>query len=108
MAAITIDDAAKFVCMLTFNLSPGDVPSVMDTVRRAVEQLSPKEKGFIGAVVMVNEEKRQLLVFSIWESGHDWSVAQYDQEVGRAVSEVVETAKSYEIQTYETVSVVRA
>ncbi len=53
-------------------------------------------------------EKAELLVVSVWESQHQWSEAQYDQEIGRVVSDIVETAKSYAIHTYETVSVVRA
>ena len=57
---------------------------------------------------MVNADKSHLLVVSVWESEHAWGAAQYDQEIGRVVSDAVEAAKSYEIQTYETVTVVRA
>ena len=76
-------------------------------VRQAVELRVPNTKGFIGCMVMLNGEKPQLSVVSIWESGHAWSAAQYDQEIGRVVTDVVETAQAYEIQTYETVTVVR-
>jgi heme-degrading monooxygenase HmoA len=76
-------------------------------VQNVVEQRGANQKGFIGSVVMLNGEKTQLLVVSVWESGHAWSAAQYDQGIGRVVSDVVETAKSYDIQTYETVKIVR-
>ena len=102
MAAITIDETARFV------LGLGDVSAMVREVKHAVERLAPNKTGFIGSVVMMNGEKPQLLVVSVWESGHAWGAAQYDQEIGRVLSDVVETAKSYEIQTYETVSVVRA
>ncbi len=108
MAAITIDETARFVSVISFDLGLGDVSAVRREIQHAVEQRVPNKKGFFGSVVMVNGEKSQLLVVSVWESGHAWSEAQYDQEIGRVVSDVVETAHSYEIRTYETVSIVRA
>ena len=108
MASITIDDTARFVSVLSFSLGPGDVSGMTREVRHAVEGRVPNEPGFIGCVVMVNAETAQLLVVSVWESRHAWSAAQYDREIGQVVSDVVETAKSYEIQTYETLTVVRA
>ncbi len=108
MAAITIDDTARFVSVLSFNFASGDVPVMTRKVRVAVEQLAANKQGFIGCVVMSNGENPQLLVVSVWESGHAWSAAQYDQDIGRVVSDVVETATSYEIQTYDSVTVVRA
>ncbi len=108
MAAITIDEKARFVSVISFNAGLVYVSAMERQLKHAVERLAPNKKGFIGSVVMANKEKSQLLVVSVWESGHAWSAAQYDQEIGRVVSDVVETAKSYEIQTYETVAVVRA
>lgn len=108
MAAITIDDTARFVSLLSFELGSENVDTMVSEVRHAVEQQAPSKKGFIGSVVMLNKEKTLLLIVSVWESGHEWSEAQYDQGIGRVVSDIVETAKAYEIQTYETVSVVRA
>ena len=108
MAAITIDENARFVSILSFDLGSHDVPSMAREVERAIERRGPSEKGFIGSVVLLNGDEPPWLVVSIWESGHAWSAAQYDQEIGRVVSDVVEAAKSYEIRTYETLTVVRA
>ena len=108
MASITIDDTARFVSVLSFNQGSADVALLAREVQRAVEQRGPKEDGFIGSMVMINAEEPQLLVISVWESRNAWSAAQYDPEIGRTVTEVVEAAKSYEIQTYETVTIVRA
>lgn len=57
--------------------------------------------------VMVNAEEARLLVVSVWQSAHEWSGAEYDQEIGKAVAETVEASTSYDIETYETVTVVR-
>lgn len=108
MASITIDDTARFVSVLSFNQGAADVSVLAREVQRAIEQRGPKEDGFIGSMVMINEEAPQLLVISVWKSKHAWSAAQYDPEIGRVVSEVVEAARSFEIQTYETVTIVRA
>jgi hypothetical protein len=105
--AITIDDTARFVSVLSFNLGSSDVPAITRELQHAVEQRGPNQKGFIGSIVMMNGENTELLAVSVWESGHAWSAAQYDQEIGRVVSDVVETAKSYEIRTYETIQIVR-
>lgn len=108
MTAITIDDKARFLSVLSLNVDPHDASTVSREAQRAVEQGAPSDKGFLGAVVMANTEGSQLLVISLWESAHAWGAAQYDNAIGKAVGEVVETAKSYNIQTYETVTIVRA
>jgi len=108
MPAITIDATARFVSTLSFDLGSGDVSEISREVQHAVEEQVPKVEGFIGCVVMVDTQKTHLLVVSVWESAHACGAAQYDQGIGRVVSDVVEAAKSYEIRTYETVTVVRA
>jgi heme-degrading monooxygenase HmoA len=108
MSAFTIDDKARFVSVLSFTLGSGDVSKATRELRNAIDQRVPTQAGFIGSVVMLNAEERRLLVVSIWESEHAWSEAQYDQEIGRTLTDVIEAAGSYEIETYETATVVRA
>ena len=108
MAAITIDDATRFVSVLSFKLQAGDLHATSREVQKTVKERVPKIPGCIGSVVMVNEGQSQLLVVSLWDSAHAWSAAQYDREIGQVVSDAVQIAMSYEIQTYESVAVVRA
>ena len=108
MAAITIDETARFVSMVALDLGKTDASAAAREVRYAIEERGSSEKGFLGSVVMADRERSRLLVVSLWESDHAWSAAQYDREIGRAVSDAVETASSYDIQTYETLTVVRA
>jgi heme-degrading monooxygenase HmoA len=108
MAAITIDDTARFASVVSFNLGLGDISKMSREVQLAIRDRVPNQKGFIGSVVMENRKESQLLVVSIWESVDAWSATQYDRDVGQVVSDAVEMAKSYEIQTFETISVVRA
>ena len=107
MDAITIDDAAKYVSVLSFHAESEHLQQISHEVQRTVERRAPKKDGFIGCIVMRNAEAKRLLVMSAWENQDAWSKAQYDQEIGRAVADAVEKAKSYEIEIYETVTVVR-
>ena len=108
MPAITIDDNARFVSVLSFKFKAGDVSAIARELRRTAQQRGPSSKGFIGCVVMLNKEDALLSVVSLWESAHAWGAAQYDKEIGEAFADVVEAATSYDIQTYETITVVRA
>jgi heme-degrading monooxygenase HmoA len=103
-----IDVKAKFVAVVIFQVNPGDLPGMAREVQRTVDRKLPTLNGFIGSVVMSNEEKTQLLVVSLWESRDAWSLAQWDQEIGRTVTDEVETAKSFEVRTYEPITIVRA
>src|SRR5262249_47285340 len=85
-AAITIDETARFVSLVSFELGSGDVSPASHEVQRAVERQVSSKQGFIGCIVMVNRDKPHLIVMSVWESGDAWSAAQYDQEIGRVVS----------------------
>jgi heme-degrading monooxygenase HmoA len=108
MAAITIDDTTRFVSVLSFTLDSTGASAVSREVQRTIEARGRDETGFIGSVVMMNAEKHRLSIVSIWESEHAWSAAQYDRQIGQAVSDAVEAAKSYDIETYDTLTVVRA
>ncbi len=104
---MTIDDTARFVSLLTFTLDPSDEPAVTRELQNAIERREPRQKGFIGSVVMLSADKRQLSVVSIWESDRAWSEAQFDREIGQVVGDAVEAAKSYEVRTYQTLKIVR-
>jgi hypothetical protein len=108
MTVITIDDTARFVSILSFTLDPGGASATASDIRHVVETRTPAHEGFLGSVVMLSNDKSQLIVVSLWVSVHAWSSAQYDHEIGRAISDAVVSAKSYEVKTYETVTLVRA
>lgn len=108
MASIRIDETARFVSILSLPLGPDQASETTREVQRIVELRVSKEEGFIGAVVIRGRERSELLVVSVWESAHAWSEAEYDRDIGQTVANIVETIKSYDVQTYETVTVVRA
>lgn len=99
---------AKFVTALIFQINPGDLPSMANELQRTVKRKIAALKGYIASIVMCNEDKTQLLLVSLWDSRDAWSLAQWDQEVGRTITDSVETAKSYELLTFEPITIVRA
>ena len=98
---------AKFVTVAVFRVDPGDLAGIANVVQLTVERKQPLMKGFIESVVMTNEEKTQLLVVGLWESRDAWAREQWDEDIGRVVSQVVKSAKSFEVRTYEPITMVR-
>lgn len=102
-----IDINAKFVTVLIFQCDPGNLPAIADEAQLTIERKAPMIGGHIETILMANEEKTQLLVVSLWESRHAWSAAQWDQDVGRMITDTVEATISFEVRTYEPITVVR-
>ena len=103
-----IELKAKFVSVTIFRLDPQDYPGVARELQIVVERKAPLMNGFIQSVIMANDEKTQLLLVTLWESKQAWGAAQWDQDIGRAMTDAVETAVAFELHTYEPVAVVRA
>ena len=102
-----IDVRTKFITVLVFRLDPGDLAGVAREVQLVAERKGPLIDGLIESVVMANDEKTQLVLVALWESKQAWGAAQWDQDVGRAVTDAVETASSFEVHMYEPIAVVR-
>jgi heme-degrading monooxygenase HmoA len=103
-----IDVKAKFVSVIVFRVKPGDLPGLAREMQLVVERKVPLLQGFDSTVLLASEDKTQLLVVSLWESRHAWSGAAWDEEIGRAMADAVETAQSFEVHNYEPITVVRA
>src|SRR5579862_4830864 len=103
-----IDVKAKFVAVNTYGIDPSDLSGMVREVRLIAERRAPLMSGFLESVIMANQEHTRLVIVSLWESQHAWSAAQWDQEVGRVVSDMAESAQSFDVHTYEPISVVRS
>ena len=102
-----IDVKANFVTVLIFQCDPSILPAIAHEAQLTIERKALSLAGHIETVLMANEEKTQLLLVSLWESRHAWSAAQWDQDVGRTITDTVEAASSFEIRSYEPITVVR-
>lgn len=103
-----IDVKTKFISVLFFRVEPSDLPGVAREASLVMQRKGGALRGFLEGVVMANEAKTELLLVSQWESRHAWSAAQWDQDVGRTMGDLVESAKSFELRTYEPITIVRS
>jgi heme-degrading monooxygenase HmoA len=103
-----IDVKTKFVVVNIFSADPQDLPGMARVVQLTAERTGPLQSGFIECIVMASEDRTQLLVVSLWDSKQSWSAAQWDQDIGRELGGVVESATSFDVRTYEPITVVRA
>jgi hypothetical protein len=101
-----IDVKAKFVSVLLFRIEPEDLPGFAREATLSLERKAPLHQGFVEGIIMMNEQKTEVLIVSQWESRHDWSAAQWDDDLGRTMSDLVQGASSFEIRSYEPISVV--
>lgn len=103
-----IDVRTKFVSVLVFTVNPDDLAGFAREATLAVQRRAPLFHGFVEGIVMANEDGTQMLIVSQWQSRGDWSAAQWDEELGRTLSDLVVGASSFDIHSYEPLTVVRA
>ena len=102
-------DATKvhFVSVLSFIIKPEDFPGLSREATLLAQRRGPTIHGLVEAIVLGNEEKTQLLMVSQWASRQSWSAAQWDEDIGRSLSDLVESAESFEVRSFEPVAIVR-
>jgi hypothetical protein len=103
-----IDVKTKFVSVLIFTIEPDDLPAFAREASLAVQRQAPMHQGFVECIVMANEPKTEVLIVTQWESRHDWSVAQWDEDVGRTITNWVESGKGFDVRSYQPIAIVRS
>jgi hypothetical protein len=103
-----IDVKTKFVSVLVFTIEPDDLPEFAHEATLAVQRKAPTRRGFVEGIVMANESKTEALIVTQWESKHDWIEAQWDEDIGRTVAVLVEGTKSFDVRSFEPITIVRA
>ncbi len=102
-----IDIKTKFVSVVAFNVDPQDFEALSRELAIFVQRKGPLIGGFIECIVLANELKTRLLAVGQWESRHAWSAAQWDEDVGRTITDLVKGATSFEIHSYEPIAIMR-
>ena len=102
-----IDMKTKFICVLVFDISPDDMPGAAREATLAVQRQDPVIPGFIEGIVMASEDKKQLLVVTQWDSKESWAGSRWNEDIERALSDIVESASTFQVRTYEPITVVR-
>lgn len=103
-----IDVNTKWVAVATFTISADQLSSFAREASMAVERSAPMLRGFLEGIVMTNDVHTQLFIISHWTSKEAWSEAQWDEQLARILTGLVEASKGFEFHAYEPITVVRA
>jgi heme-degrading monooxygenase HmoA len=103
-----IDMKTKFVAVLVFDISPDDMSGAAREATLVIQRREPLLHGFIEGIVMASEDRKQLLVVTQWESRESWAHSRWNEDVERALSDIIESATTFQVHTYEPITVVRA
>lgn len=103
-----IDDKANFIAALIFTIDPNDVNRFGEEAAQLVQRKGSAAPGFIESVVMADEGKTQVLIVTQWASRHAWASAHWEQEIGEGIVALVESAKSFDVRSYDPIAVVHA
>jgi hypothetical protein len=103
-----IEVRTKFVSVSIFTIEPEDLPVFAREASLTLERRGPLHRGFVESIIMASERKNEVLIVTQWESRHDWSVSQWDEDLGRTMGDLVESAKTFDFHSYEPIAIVRS
>jgi heme-degrading monooxygenase HmoA len=85
--------------MNIFTVEPADFARLAE---RAAQGLAEAETlpGFVSVNIFGNASHTKLLLASEWESEHSWSRTQWDELVGKVVTDLVELSQGHEFELY--------
>ena len=101
------EQQAGFVAASIVELKAGDFERVSQEAAQLAERHAPTVPGFIEAAVLGSEEKTRLLILSRWESREAWARAEWDNEVGRVVTDLARSSSSFDVQTFTPIAIIR-
>jgi hypothetical protein len=92
---------------------------ILDVVGRDFDRLSrditellarkgSSTPGLIEGALLGNEARTQLWLISEWESQHMWARSRWDRDIGQAITDLVESAVTYRVESLIPIAVVRA
>jgi heme-degrading monooxygenase HmoA len=85
--------------MHIFTVEPADFEKL---VQRATETLrvSATLPGFVSVNIFGNAPHTKVLLASEWQSEHAWSRTQWNELIGKAVTDLVELSQDHEFELY--------
>ncbi|HTV92226.1 MAG TPA: hypothetical protein VMG98_05880 [Verrucomicrobiae bacterium] len=103
-----IDSKTKFVAVSIYTVKANSFSALTEAASETMQRDLPTLDGFCEGIVMADEMKTRVLVVTQWTSKHDWAQVHWEPRVGAAVANFVEGSTSYDVQTFEPITVVRA
>jgi heme-degrading monooxygenase HmoA len=85
--------------MHIFTVAPDRFASLVERATDTARKASTLP-GFISTNILGNAAHTKLLIASKWESEHAWSRTQWDERIGKAVTDLVEGSQADEFELY--------
>jgi heme-degrading monooxygenase HmoA len=101
------DMRTKFVAVAMYTVEPERLSAFADAARSTMEREVHRLPGFCEGIVMTDEEQKQVLVVTQWDSKNSWARAEWEPTIGDAVARSVQGAAAYSVRTFVPITVVR-
>ncbi len=92
---------------MVYTVKSDDFAAFSAELTTFAKRRGPTLPGLIEIVVLGDEAESRIVVVSQWDSHESWSGAQWEEDVGRSLAALIETATSFEVHGYEPIAVVR-
>ncbi|HTV93814.1 MAG TPA: hypothetical protein VMG98_13950 [Verrucomicrobiae bacterium] len=102
-----IDVRTKFIAVSIYQVEPENFAAVTQAATQTIERDVVTLAGFFEGMVMADEARTRVLIVTQWSSKHAWAQAFWEPRIGKAVAEFVRDATTYEVQTFEPLTIVR-
>jgi heme-degrading monooxygenase HmoA len=95
-----VDGKAAFVAAFFFGVGPDDFVQVSHEAAQFAQRVAPGVQGLIDITLLRNEDSTQLLVVSRWESEDAWAQSRWNEQLGKMLTDIVESAKSFDVRSF--------
>jgi heme-degrading monooxygenase HmoA len=96
---VAVVNPAPITSMHIFTVAPDRFASLVERATETAREASTLP-GFVSANVFGNAAHTKLLIASKWESQHAWSRTQWNAQIGRAVTDLIEGSQADEFELY--------
>jgi heme-degrading monooxygenase HmoA len=87
------------ISMHIFTVAPDRFASLVERATETARKASTLP-GFISTSILGNAAHTKLLIASKWESEHAWSQTEWNEQIGIAVTDLIEGSQSDEFELY--------
>ena len=92
---------------MVFTLKADDFAVFSEELTMFAKRRGPTLNGLVEVLILGDDDKRRVVAVAQWNSRESWSAAQWEEDVGRSLATLIESAESFEVHSYEPLAVVR-
>ncbi|MGA2759899.1 MAG: antibiotic biosynthesis monooxygenase [Candidatus Cybelea sp.] len=92
-------NARPIISLHIFTVKPGDFDALVERATEASREASALA-GFVSINICGNATHTKILIASQWKSEEAWSRTQWDEQIGIAVTDLIEGSQADEFELY--------